>query len=190
MSTSIDQLRQDLAELAAGVETVDLRDRMMATSRGIRTRRKIAVAAVAAVMVAIAGATYVLVPHSSRTEPAAPTSASAHLDPRTQRIVNSAIDLPPWPGFGTTCPSGVFHFRNGQDTVQNSANTKYVLYYEGGVEMLNGRVTYANLDGKSPNEALISVLCIADNVQVPVELLAVRLMPDGTHGRSDTWCPV
>jgi hypothetical protein len=179
MSTSIDQLRHDLAELAAGVETVDLRDRAMATSRGIRTRRRIAAAVVAAVMVATAGVTYVLVPHSGGAEPAAPTPTSAHVDPRTQRIVNSAIDLPPWPGFGANCPSGVFHFRNGYYAVHNSAHTQYILFYEGGVELLNGRVTYADLDGQSPNEALITVKCTADSVPGPDELLAVRLMPDG-----------
>jgi hypothetical protein len=122
-------------------------------------------------------------PASPSTTVTAPATMGAVLtvDPRTTKIVNAAISIPAWPGMPTGyCPAKVAHFHNGRATAGTLASypTTYNLHYEGA--FIAGRVIYANLDGTSNDEALITVECDGENSTHPIELLAVRLMADGT----------
>ncbi len=117
-------------------------------------------------------------PDSGPTLPAIPPSN--RVDPRTQTILNASITMPAWPGYAQWCPTGVFSFAHGKASATTAYQSDYNLHYEASTNTGLAPVVYADLDGNSADEAVISVSCDSNGSVHPHELLAVRVMPNGT----------
>jgi hypothetical protein len=108
----------------------------------------------------------------SRSTPSSTGTGSA-ADPRRIDLANAVIDLPAWPASWSSlendCPSGARQFHAGKSTVAGSRWASY----------LDGPPRYADLDGQSGDEALLTIRCQNGESNPPL-LLALKPMPDGS----------
>jgi hypothetical protein len=131
----IDNLRRGLIEIAAGVDTVDLRERVLATSHRIRVRRMAVtvVAGLAVAAVALSTAVAVRADRSPTVSPA-PTAPSPTMLPTEQQgnqpdlgpFKSATITVPTWGATAdATCTKGRVTLNQGQyqrDAVHRPVN--------------------------------------------------------------------